>query len=263
MVPGRWYDRWLWASRRVRSALDGPLDLLFPPVCTFCEQRLEEGAALALCAACLRKFERFAGRTCRRCASPIAMAAAGDKSCGFCRNRAYAFESAATHGPYRGALRDAVLLAKRTSHEALAVALGRLLVAACHERWPGEQPDLVVPVPMHWRRRFLRGANGVERIAEAVAEGLNCSCRLDLLAYARPTAKQGMLTPAERFANVRGALRTPRHWPQRGALSGKSILLVDDVMTTGATASEAAKALRRAGARQVRVAVVARGTGVA
>lgn len=258
----RWHERWSATTSRLHAALEGPLELLFPPVCAFCGAWLGDRLdPIALCDACREAFRPFVEPTCRRCASPVPADWMAGSECAACRGRRYAFESAVAFGSYRGALREAVLRAKRPAHEALASALGAMLGSACRNRWPTDWRPIVVPLPMHWRRRFTRGANGVERLAESLARALRCPCSMNLLAYARATSKQGLLTPVERFANVRGAMRPVRRWWSDDPLRGTSVLLVDDVMTTGATASEAARVLRRAGAAQVRVAVVARGTG--
>jgi len=196
-------------------------------------------------------------RACQRCGSPLAPMAIDTSVCAACRTRQYAFASAVAYGLYRGALRRAIVQAKQATHEPLATALGRLLATTCTERWNNSSFDMVVPMPMHWRRRWRRGVNSAELLSDSVAQGLKLPMR-KLIMIRRATAKQGMLTPRERFENVRGAFCFKGY---RSRVRGRRILLIDDVMTTGATASEAAKVLRRAGAIEVCVAVVARGTG--
>jgi len=120
-----------------------------------------------------------------------------------------------------------------------------------------DRPDLVVPVPMHWTRRISRGTNPPEILAEMVARKNQIPLIADLLRNRRKTRKQGTLLPDQRRRNVREAFSVSAGYDIREA----HILLVDDVMTTGATGNELSKILCRAGAKRVSVAVLARGTG--
>ncbi len=119
------------------------------------------------------------------------------------------------------------------------------------------QADLLVPIPMHWRRRLLRGANSPELLADRLARRLGVPVANRLLIRCRNTKPQADLKPKERFGNVRGAFRTAKGY----GLQGARVVLVDDVLTTGATCSEGAKVLKQAGASMVGVAVVARAEG--
>jgi ComF family protein len=112
----------------------------------------------------------------------------------------------------------------------------------------------VIPVPLHWRRRWQRGYNQAEALARALAGACGFPCRSHWLARVRHTPAQHLLSPSARRANVQGAF----HARKRPELAGATVLLVDDVLTTGTTCSEAARALRDAGVRKVIVAVVAR-----
>jgi predicted amidophosphoribosyltransferase len=114
-----------------------------------------------------------------------------------------------------------------------------------------------VPVPAHWAKRLLRGVNGPDLLVEAIGRRLSIPTATDLLVCRRRTRKQGTLLPSERFLNVRNAFAVSWGYD----IGDAHVLLVDDVMTTGATAGEAARTLRRAGADRVTVAIVARGVG--
>jgi ComF family protein len=259
---GRWRT-WLssgrqtWALLRhqTRRGYSAAVDLVFPPLCALCHAALTPPAGEPfICNPC-RQALALGARQCRRCGTPLAVSAWDDQQCAACRPGRLHFESAVALGAYRGLLREAVLRSKRLAEESLARALGGLLAEACRQRWSDRADLLVVPVPMQWRRRWRRGANSAEMIAEAVARQLELPLAGGLLRYRRATAKQGTLTPRERLGNVRDAFAiTARDLP-----TGRRILLVDDVMTSGATANELAKTLRRAGAGAVRVAVLARG----
>jgi ComF family protein len=243
---------WLAALARVACL---PLDVLFPPLCTLCVQPPVPHRGCLICGGCLAALQLWNQPLCARCASPLAATAWETQACAACRTRKYHFVAATALGPYRGLLREAVLHAKRAEHEPIARAFGELLAANCQNRWPELPFDLIVPAPMHWRRRLRRGTHSAQVIAEAAAKVLQIPLARRLVRASRATQKQGMLTPRERFDNVRNAyqLRRPR------ILRGARILIVDDVMTTGATVSEVARTLRQGGAEAVSVAVLARG----
>jgi ComF family protein len=134
--------------------------------------------------------------------------------------------------------------------------VGELWAGCAEGRLHALGADLVVPVPLHWRRRWQRGYNQSEALARPLAARLGLSCRPWCLRRIRHTPQQPSQRAAGRLENVRGAFRA-----RGGVLAGRTILLVDDVLTTGSTASEAARALRQAGARRVVVAVLARAHG--
>jgi ComF family protein len=110
-----------------------------------------------------------------------------------------------------------------------------------------------MPVPLHWWRRWRRGYNQSESLARGLVRRLRLSCRVDVLCRRKNTPRQVQQTPAQRRENVRKAF----HARPDPTIRGKTVLLVDDVLTTGSTASEAARALRTAGAARVFVAVLA------
>jgi ComF family protein len=181
---------------------------------------------------------------CRRCASSVGPGAA----CNRCAAERYHYERVTRLGIYDGTLRDAVLAMKFEAGEPLARTLGRLLA-----RHIETKPDAVVPVPLHWRRRWSRGYNQAQALAESLAKGLACPCNSKVLKRVRATPQQFSQSATARRENVKGAFAVRR----AAAIQGRRILLVDDVLTTGATASEAARALLQAGAKTVDVAVLA------
>jgi ComF family protein len=143
---------------------------------------------------------------------------------------------------------------KHETGAGLAERLGELWAAHAQGRLRAIQAEAIVPVPLHWWRRWQRGYNQSEALADALATHLGIPCQRGWLRRIRLTLQQTQQTPHARRRNVRGAFRASNDC----ALRGRSILLVDDVLTTGSTASEAARALRKAGAAQVTVAVLAR-----
>jgi ComF family protein len=179
--------------------------------------------------------------------------AAVDRGCPRCRDSVFHFESVCRLAPYDGLLRELILRMKHAAGEGLAEDLGDLWAAHSAERLKRLNADVVVPVPLHWWRRLTRGYNQSETLARALAGGLGLPCEPRWLRRIRATPKQTLQTPAGRWANVRGVFAA------RPAVRGRTVLLVDDILTTGGTASEAARALRAAGAARVVVAVLAHG----
>lgn len=235
------------------------LHLLYPPRCAFCgdDARMVEGDLL-FCERCAGLLGPEVWLGCRRCGAALATPGTPSEDCGHCRGRRWAFESVVALGAYQAELREAVLRTKRPPGNALATMLGRLHVRRRQASLHTLQADLVVPVPMHWARYLARGTKGVELLAEQIAAGLGLPLEAGALYLARNIRPQHHLAPAERIRNVRNAFRLRRGYDLRGA----TILLVDDVLTTGATASEAARVLKRkAAAARVAVAVVARAAG--
>jgi ComF family protein len=146
---------------------------------------------------------------------------------------------------------------KNPSGEALALAAGRLLARRIRDQQWQDQPEIVVPTPMHWTRRMWRGVNAPAIIAESLAQELALPCVPDLLRVVRNVAKQATLTPSRRRRNMRGAFQSSQSY----SFVDRHILLIDDVLTTGATANALAQPLLRSGAKSVSVAVIARGIG--
>lgn len=187
---------------------------------------------------------------CRRCGKPLRGAPDLVFTCIPCRHRRTSFSCARAAGIYDGPLRDAIHALKFGRCQALAEPLGRLMaeVAATDSRL---RADLVVPVPLHPRRRRERGFNQAELLADEMAAYLRLPVQADLLRRARPTKSQIELSRGARRDNVRAAFAAD------GRCGPGRVLLVDDVMSTGFTAGECARTLRAAGAREVAVVTAA------
>jgi ComF family protein len=230
----------------------GFLHLLYPGVCVLCRRPTEIGAG-DFCPDCRTALVHDSHPTCVRCASTLAPNLAPAPDCGRCRGHAFAFERVIRLGPYEGLRRDAVLRMKHSVHEGLAEAVGELWAADALGPLKAVGAGAVVPIPLHWRRRWRRGYNQATALARALASGLQIPCRERWLRRVRATPFQTDVAPSARRANVRGAFRAAGD-PN---FKGQTVLLVDDVLTTGGTASEAARTLRTAGAARVVVAVLA------
>jgi ComF family protein len=239
-----------------KRGLAAGIDLVFPTNCACCLTPLETSAAGTLCPDCIAEFCET-GSACLRCGSPLP-ADLATSDCPRCKDQRFHMAGVTRLGLYEGLLRTAVLRIKEPRDRGLAMALGDLLADTRAAELSAWRLDAVVPVPMHWSRRIWRGTNGPATIAERVAARLRIPMAPHLLGRRRRTIPQASLSRRRRMANVRGAFRAARHRD----LGGSRLLVVDDIMTTGATVNEAAKTLAQAGADFVGVAVVARATGL-
>lgn len=236
----------------------GAVDLLFPARCALCGDDLyEQRSAQLLCANCRAGILNLSETLCPRCAMPVPESGSGGSDCARCRPQKLWFGHVWPLGIYRDMLRDAIVCMKRQYFEPLVFTMGHLLAEELKDRIQGSSPDIMVPMPIHWTRRWSRGMNVSELLVEAIKRDLPVPTAKKQVACCRKLKKQGTLRPQERIANVRGAFRVSMAYD----IKNMHILLVDDVMTTGATANEVAKVLRKAGAAQVDVAVCARALG--
>jgi ComF family protein len=228
--------------------------LVLPGVCWGCHELLPPECN-DLCADCIEKITADPHATCPRCSSTVGLHVDLTEGCSSCRGTPFAFDRTVRLGPYEGRLREVILGMKQPTGELLAEAMGQIWVTHSERRLNDLGGQAVVPVPLHWWRRWKRGFNQSAILARRVANKMNVPFLPRVLRRIRPTRRQTEVTPAARRENVRGAFRAVSH----PALRDRSVLLIDDVMTTGSTAGEAAKALRNAGAKRVVVAVLGHG----
>lgn len=215
-------------SSPLRSLTDAVVGLVYPNLCVGCEQRLDPATELPVCARCLRRLP----------------AAPEGAALGQIRQReagtAIRFATALWAYDDSGTVQRIQHALKYKGQPALGEPLGRLMA----EAWRDRGVELVIPVPLS-RPRFLeRGYNQSEALAEGIGKALEVPVEADLLRRSRPTRTQTRLTAAERWTNVSGAFQVT----DPASLEGRHVLLVDDVLTTGATLTAAAQALSAAGA---------------
>jgi ComF family protein len=218
-----------------------------------CGVALRHTRRYPVCPACLESLEPLAPEYfCTCCRTPFLNAFPLDEQgrCGLCRSGRNRFDAAYAFGAYDGPLQRLIQLYKYAAIATLARPFGALMAAAL----PRQEPlDALIPVPMHWLRRWRRGFNQSELLARELSRrtGLPVKLALGRTRWIKPQA--GLRHP-ERRNNVRGAFGARRGVP----VEGLRLLLVDDVMTTGATASACAEALKKAGAARVSVLTLAR-----
>ena len=237
------WRRWPWAAG---GAVRG---LLLPSLCPVCRGALIDRAELA-CGECLARLHPLAAPRCPGCGGHLDNALA---LCGECLGRpSRPWSQAVSVFPYRGLAGE---LVRRLKYQG-EVALVPLLATAALESWRrhGAAPvDALVPVPLHWTRRLARGYNQSELLAERMGLALGLPV-VGALRRSRRTRKQAQLDLSARQTNVSGSFKRCL----AAVVEGRHVLLVDDVMTTGATLSAAASVLREGGA-VVSVLTIARG----
>lgn len=228
--------------------------LLYPSFCRLCSEPLDEPGERVVCRACLGRLEARGGPACSVCGR-FFEGAGGDHVCARCLDMPPAFSLHRSCGAYGGALKDVILLFKYRKY----APLSRPLAAFAFECTGGEPAlwggaDLLVPVPLHPARRRERGFNQSRLLARDLA-GLRGSRVLEgCLVKTRNVPPQAGLRAGERETNVKGAYEVKR----ARRVAGKTLILVDDVSTTGATVRECARVLVEAGAKEVRVLTLAR-----
>jgi ComF family protein len=223
---------------------------MFPPLCLNCRAQV---AQAGFCAACWSAIAFLDGPGCACCGLPFPVALEEGTLCAACLAKPPAFDSARAILAYDEKSRSAILALKHADRLDLVPGFTRWLSRS--GRVGLEDSDLVVPVPLHpfrlWRRRYNQSAELARRLAR------NWRLGYDPLALirSRPTQSQGAMVSAKaRRRNVLGAFKVP----DSSRVRGKRVLLLDDVLTTGATAQACARALKRAGASKVHVLVLAR-----
>ena len=208
-----------------------------------------------MCSDCLNTPEPLlAEYFCQSCHAPFNNRFPLDESgvCPLCAAGMRGFDRAYSFGFYEGSLRKLIHLFKYSGMKPLGKRLAGLLCRALPDE-ANATFDAVVPMPLHWRRRWRRGFNQSEILARQVAKSRRVPM-LDVVKRVRATAVQAGLTNSNRRKNVAGAFRVS----SRTRVAGKRILLIDDVMTTGATAAACANALKRSGASSVTLLTLAR-----
>ncbi len=241
------------AASTLRALFAGLLEAACPTLCFGCGTRLGWPARPALCRKCRAGIPDLGANRCLRCAAPVGPHLGEVEDCPDCRGRSLSFSGAAAAGRYEGLLRELVLGLKNGGDWAASFVLADLMFEAVRARGI-EDADIVAAVPLHWTRRLARGYNQADAIGRALAKRLKRPFLPRALKKTRPTIPQRGLARTERLLNLEGAFKCPR--PRK--VQGLRILLVDDVLTTAATADAAAAALRLAGAESVRLAVAAR-----
>jgi ComF family protein len=229
------------------------VDAIFPPRCAVCGRFLWNGplsrdrGSAFLCLACKADFRCLTSPLCPICGQPFAPEAGDDHPCEDCLRKRPFYETAWAPYRYEGALLKGIHRLKYASKGFVADGLGPLLATFAQERFQGSRPDLIMPVPLHPRRLRERGFNQSLLLARHVSRALHLDLDFLSLKRTRYTSPQASLARRERQHNVRGAFQLEK----RDAVRGKTVVLVDDVVTTGNTLNECARVLKSCGAPAV------------
>ncbi|MDR1962343.1 MAG: ComF family protein [Planctomycetaceae bacterium] len=259
------------------------MDLFYPPVCFLCNELKENSEPF--CEDCAAKLTTPDGMYCQRCGGKRVPLYYETFRCRRCRTLSFRFRKVIVLGEYEDELRTLILRMKTDQSGLLARSVVRLLARQRAAELREAAAELIVPVPMYWHRRLMRGVNSPDFMAEELGNILNIPVAKHLVRRVRPTDLQYMLSARNRKSNVVGAFalnqqnhflsRFVNHWSKSwlknwlkmefGQLEpnpvGKNILLVDDIFTTGSTCNEVAKILRQAGVRNITVCALARAVG--
>jgi ComF family protein len=238
-------------TRAFRGTLRRGLNVALPPLCPACRALVHD---TGLCADCWGKLAFIAPPYCPRLGIPFVY----DPGPGILSMQAIAdppaYQRARAAVRYDDVARKLVHAFKYGDRLDLAPTLGRWMARAGHELL-GEG-DALVPVPLHWRRLWARRFNQSALLAKAISQETGNAVAEGLLKRVKATAQQVGLSQAERAENVQGAFRVPTE--RKSEIAGRRLVLIDDVLTSGATSDVCARTLLRAGAGQVDVVVFAR-----
>jgi ComF family protein len=236
----------------LRIALRQALDLALPPLCPSCREPLGDG--VGLCAPCWSKLSFIEPPYCARLGIPFTY----DPGPGLLSMEAIAappaYDRARAAVRYDDIARALVLGFKYGDRLDLAPMMGRWMARAGRELTANA--DVLAPVPLHWRRLWARRFNQSAALAGAISEICGAPVLHDALKRVRATPQQVGLSKPERADNVQGAFRVPAD--RKAEIAGRRLVLIDDVLTSGATVDTCARALLRAGAAHVDVLVFAR-----
>ena len=240
------------AERVVSPLCAAALDFVYPPECLLCGSEISQ-CALSFCEQCLSKLRPKFANECPRCGAPVGQYVDLTKGCGQCHRETFAFDRVVRLGVYDGEMRMACLRAKATGGNGVARGLAAVLIQEKRSLLEELKIDLAVPVPEHWTRRFLHSHYAAETFSREASRLMRFRWERNVLIKLRRTPKQATSPTPLRRQQQQGSFGVNRAVD----LSGKTILLIDDILTTGSTASAAARALKNAGAKRVFVGVIA------
>lgn len=235
------------------------LDWLYPPRCRACAGHIDGYDAEFFCNSCWPRVKLVCHPLCEVCGRPFLTASGDDHRCGTCLARVPRFASARAWAcypsdPAEHPLRHVVQKFKYGRKVSLGRPLGRLMAYGCGDFVRACKPDVIVPVPLHRKRLRWRGFNQAVLLGRQVSRFSGVPLDAFTLWRKRETSPQTQLSEEERLKNVRGAFAVRGE----GAIRGRTVLLVDDVYTSGATVNECSRVLLQGGAEAVHVLTLAR-----
>ena len=233
----------------LRSTL---FQFFLPPQCPCCEKFLEEGQQ-GFCSNCLSEIRWIEPPFCSICGIPFISKEIENHPCGACTTHRKYFTMARALGAYEGSLQEAIHRWKYEGKTHLTPFFVEWMVEGLKDYWGQDSLDLLIPVPLHPQRLRERGFNQALLLVKELSRRTRIPYRKTILQKKKVTLPQVHLTGAEREKGLKGAFQVIG----KKELEGKSVLLIDDVYTTGATVNECSKVLRRGGAKRVDVLTLA------
>lgn len=236
------------AIKNFSHLLNNLLNILFPEKCPVCLKQSNDHAIAPICTDCWQEIRPYQGPGCQKCGRPLV--SGQSLVCGDCIAEEPSFKPAVSYGLYDGTLRKAINLLKYYGLKRLSKPLSDFLLQR-------EIPDadLIIPVPLHEKSLRHREFNQSALLANYIAKNAGVPLILDCLIKAKDTAHQVGLHSRERRKNIKNAFAVKN----RAVIKGKSILIIDDVITTGATIRECSRVLAKAGAGDIHVMTLAHG----
>lgn len=221
------------------------LNLLCPPACPICRKEVE--TPHCLCPNCFGQLRFITQPYCKICGRPFEYNAFGDLICGSCMEKSPCYDMARSVLIYDDFSKQLVLAFKHGDHTELAPLFGKFLMSADPDLF--QETDIIAAVPLHRLRMVKRKYNQAGLLCRKVSRHTGIPYHPNLLKRVKATKSQGHLSHQKRQENLKNAFQITH----ATKVSGKTVLLIDDVMTTGTTVSECTKALKKAGAKSVKV----------
>lgn len=238
-----------------RGFFKGIKDLIYPNCCLACKNRIDPAKAQSLvCTQCWEKIEKNLPPFCASCGRRLDKLSTAKNICSSCLRFKFHFDRAFSPCAYTGVIKKLIHEFKYTGKDYLGKPLGELMNKFIKDyRLPIEYLDFIIPVPLHNSRLREREFNQAQILSEQIAKEFNKKVLLNVLVRSKQTKTQTELAFEERRKNVEKSfiVRNPE------GIKGRNLLLIDDVLTTGATSSEAAKTLKDSGARIIFVMTLA------
>jgi len=239
----------------IKNRIHAIEEIVYPKFCRLCSSSIINDHSFdCVCKSCLLKAKLNTPPFCKQCGIPLIKTLPDNRGCSFCRGKKFNFDEALSAYEYSGVIKECISLFKYEGKIRLAANLGQLMADFFKRYCRSKRFDYIVCVPLYWRKKIDRGFNQAEILAEFLSRSLSISCCFDKLRRIRKTSSQFNLNFRERHKNISGAFACK----DLNFFVGKSVLLVDDIFTTGATLNECSKVLKQAGALKITAFTLAR-----
>lgn len=239
----------------IRGYFHAFLDLFYPRTCLHCNRNLNRSYELYLCKGCTKGISYVGDTHCIRCGAALGPHSLStmQEGCTVCKGRYFPYATTTSVTYYDGVMKTLIHKFKYSKQKFLSHTLNDIMLAQDTVKETIQNIDVIVPVPLHWIKKMYRGFNQSELLAWGIHQYFSKPILLNNLCRVKNTASQTRLSKKQRQANIHNAFRVnnPKMFQE------KRILLVDDVLTTGVTASECSKKLKQSGAKSVHLLVLA------